>query len=433
MKFSASLSLVCALASLTAASGCVSSTSPAPDGDCTDADEAGCVVASTQQRLQASSVPAATVAAAVRGNTAFALDLYRELAAQTGNLFFSPFSVSESLAMTWAGARGETEAQMARALRIELPQSQLHPAFNAIDRSLLQRGQGAAPSHLTIAHALWGQRGYPVALPFLDTLAQDYGTGVHVVDFLGAPEAARATINGWVAESTGQWVGDLLAPGSITSATRLVLSNAVHFSAAWKTPFLPSDTRVADFTRRDGSTARVPTMMATQNLAYGEGEGYAAVQIPYQGGHLSMVLVLPAQDGLDAMEASLTPERLTSIVAGLDRRTVKLALPCFKIASSLTLQEPLARLGMPLAFTDKADFSGITGRGELALGAVVHEAFVDVDEAGTEAAAATATGFTTTSAYLPAEVRFARPYLFLVRDDVTGTVLFLGRVEDPTK
>lgn len=432
MNLSTSLPLVCALSSLVAFPGCVTSISPAPNDDCADLANQGCVVTSTAQRLEAPVASPADVDAAVRGNTSFALDLYRELAASPGNLFFSPFSISESLAMTWAGARGETEAQIARALHLDLSQIKLHPALHALERGIEQRAGSGVDAHLTIAHALWGQQGYPVSTPFLDTLAQSYGAGLHVVDFAGAPEEARATINSWMTESSGKEIKDLLAPGSISSTTRLVISNAVYFKAAWKTPFKRADSRLERFTRRDGVSLEVPTMTATQPLAYGAGPDYAAVQLPYSDGDLSMVLVLPTAGRLDAVEASLTPDRLTSILAGFGRRTVTISLPRFKIDSAFTLQAPLAHLGMPVAFTSEADFSGINGRRDIALGAVLHEAFVDVDEAGTEAAAATATGFTATAAFLPAEIRFERPYLFLVRDNVTGTVLFLGRVDDPT-
>jgi serpin B len=417
-----------ALSSIAAAAviGCSPSTTPAPTAECTNPDVPGCVVASTQERLQSPTVPLTQVEVAVRGNTAFALDLYHQIATTPGNLFFSPFTISESLAMTWAGARGETEDQMARALHLTLPQQELHPAFNVIDRAVTRQGD------VTIANALWGQQGYPFAAPFLDTLARNYGAGVHVVDFIGAPESARATINGWVTERTGERIEDLLPPGAITSTTRLVVGNAVHFNAAWKTPFAPADTRFSSFTRRDGSTIEVPTMTATRNLNHGEGPGYAALELPYADDDLSMILLLPSQGTLDTFEASLTPERLASIIAGLQRRTVALTLPCFKIESSLALQEPLARLGMPAAFTDAADFSGINGRGGLSLSAVVHQAFVDVDETGTEAAAAATVGFTTTAAFLPAEIHFEHPYLFLIRDGATGTIVFLGRVDDPS-
>lgn len=424
--------------SLAAVVGCDLSTTTASTGEYATHDDQGSVVTSKKQRLLSHTIVPTHVAVAVRGNTDFAVDLYRQLAANPGNLFFSPFSVSESLAMTWAGARSETEVQMAKTLHFDLPQSQIHPTFNAIDRAITHFSQDAevAPHegfHLTLVNALWGQQGYPFAAPFLDVLAQDYGAGGHVVNFVDSPEGARATINGWMAERTGGRVEELLAPGSITGATRLVLGDAVHFSAAWKTPFEPASTRFAKFTRRDGSSIEVPTMTATQNLNYGEGSDYAAIQLPYEGGELSMVLLLPSPDGLDAFEASLTAERLAAIIANLELRSVALTLPCFKIESSIDLHDPLSRLGMPLAFTDEADFSGINGRGGLSLSTVVHQAFIDVDEAGTEAAAATTVGFTTTAAHLPAEVHFERPYLFLIRDSVTGTILFLGRVDDPSR
>ena len=417
--------------------GCGASTLPAPEEDCSQSDVADCVVASAEARLVAPPVLLTDVEILVHGNTAFAFDLYREVAAEPGNVFFAPFSISESLAMTWAGARGETESQMASALHLALPQCRIHPTFKELDSAITHpkdpgKGSDGGAFHLTFANALFDQVGYPIALPFLDTVALTYGAGIHVVDFAGAPELARATINDWMGDHSGQWIYDLLAPGSITTATRMVLGSAVHFSAAWKTPFQPIDTRFAPFTQRDGSTVQVPTMTATQNLSYGEGEGYAAVQLPYDAGDLAMILLLPPTGGLDALESSLSPERLTSIVAGLEKRTVAIDLPTFKVESSLGLAAPLGRLGMRVPFSDAADFSGISGKPGLALDEVVHQTFVDVDEAGTEAAAAVSTVFTTTSAYLPAAIRFERPYLFLIRDGATGSVLFLGRVDDPS-
>jgi serine protease inhibitor len=435
MRFPITLSFSIAVSSILAASlGCGTGAVPAADTE-SECATTECGVASAQERVEAA--PPADVALAVRGNTAFALDLYRALAAEPGNLFFSPFSISETLAMTSAGARGATEREMARALHLDLPQERLHPAFETLARSIstpLVPGRGADGGryHLTLASSLWDQQGYPLALSFLDTLTRSYRAQARVVDFVGDTEGARSAINTWMTASTGQRIPDLLPPGAISSTTRLVLGNAVHFSAAWKTPFDPADSRILPFTRRDGSTIEVPTMTGTQNLAYGEGPDFAAVALPYDTGELSMVLFAPKQGTLDAFEASLTPERLTSIVDGLERRSVAITLPAFRIESSLALEGHLARLGMPTAFTDAADFSGISGRRGLALDAVVHQTFVDVDEAGTEAAAATATGFTTTAAYLPAEIRFDQPYLFLIRDAATGTVVFLGRVEDPS-
>jgi serpin B len=437
MYFSRTFARSLTVSSLLAAlAGCSGSTA-APDDGCAGASDPGCGVASAQQRLESPGAPAIDVATVVHGNTAFAFDLYRQIAGSPGNLCFSPFSVSKSLAMASAGARGYTALEMAAALHLDLPQSRLHPAFNTLDHALTHptnpgAGADGGVFHLGIASAIWDQQGYPFAAPFLDTLARDYGAEARSVDFSGAPDQALSTINGWMGEQTGERIDSLLDPGSITGATRLVLGNAVFFSAAWQTPFDPDDTRFATFTRRDGTTREVPTMTATQDLAYGEGSGYTALQIPYDAGDLAMILVLPSPGGMLSLESTLTPARLTSIVDGLDRRSVSVSLPVFKIESSLALGSPLAALGMPTAFTDLADFTGMSPRHGLALDSVVHRTFIDVDEAGTEAAAATATGFRTTAAYLPAAISFDRPYLFLIRDGRTGTILFLGRVDDPS-
>lgn len=426
-----------------AAAGCTSPTEPDPQDPqdpaaaCSDANTPGCVVASAKERVTNPSVPASDLDAAVDGNNAFALDLYQQIRAEKGNLFYSPFSISEALAMTYAGARGQTETQMAKALRFTLPQAQLHPAFNAIDLALASRGQGAAGKdgkgfRLKIANALWGQMGHPFQAPFLDTLAQSYGAGMHVVDFAKSAEPSRVLINEWVAKKTEDRIKNLLPKDSISSDTRMVLTNAIYFNAAWANPFKPADTKLADFTLGDGSKVQVQTMAQNQDLAYGDGADYAAVSLPYDGGELSMVLILPPQGGLDAFEASLTPARLTTILGGLSTHSVAITLPRFKIESSLSLGEQLDKLGMPDAFSEAADFSGIDGKRDLSISAVVHKAFVDVSETGTEAAAATGVVVGVTSAPPPAEIHLDHPYLFLIRDNATRTILFLGRVENPS-
>lgn len=432
--------LLLAFAFALPAVGCTSTTPPEPpepSGECGDANTPGCLVASGKGRIVDPSVPAADLTAAVSGNTAFALDLYQQLRTTKGNLFYSPFSISEALAMTYAGARGDTETQMAKALRFDLPQAQLHPAFNAIDLALASRGKGAAGTdslgfRLNIANALWGQSGFSFEAPFLDTLAENYGAGMHVANFVDDAEGSRTLINKWVAARTDERIKDLLPSGVITSDTRLVLTNAVYFNAAWQMPFKTSKTELADFTLRDGSTVKVQTMSAVQELSYGEGADYAAVVLPYDGNELSMALLLPPQGGLDAFEAALTPARLTTILGGMTERVVTITLPRFKVTSSFSLAEQLAQLGMPVAFTEAADFSGISSKGGLALSAVVHKAFIDVNEAGTEAAAATGAVVGPTSAPQPAEIHLDHPYLLLIRDNATGTILFLGRVEDPS-
>jgi serpin B len=408
-----------------------------PSPACSDVARPGCVVASEKPRVTNPSVSDPDLAAAVDGNTAFALDLYQQLRSEKGNIFYSPFSISQALAMTFAGARGATETEMATALHFNLAQAKLHPAFNAIDLALASRGQGAAGKdgqgfRLNVANALWGQMGQSFEAPFLDTLGQSYGAGMHAVDFAEAADSSRTLINDWVSERTETRIKDLLPPGSITSDTRLVLTNAIYFNAAWATPFKPANTALADFTLSDGSKVKAQTMSDTQDLDYGSGADYAAVTLPYDGNELSMVMILPPQGGLDAFEASLTPARLTSILDGMNNHIVSISMPRFKIESSFSLRDQLSKLGMPTAFSDAADFSGIDDKGGLSMSSVVHKAFVDVSETGTEAAAATGVVVGVTSAPPPAEIHLDHPYLFLIRDNATKTILFLGRVENPT-
>lgn len=400
-------------------------------GDCVDPSTPGCVVISGEQRVEAPHVSEAQLTAAVAGNTAFAASLYRQLRAEPGNLFYSPFSISSALAMTYAGARGDTEAQMAKALGFSLPQNELHPAFNALDLALRSRSE-EGDLRLDVTNAVWGQMGQAFQPPFLDVLAGSYGAGVRIADFAKEPEPSRAIINDWVASQTDGRIEELLPAGAVDQSTRLLLTNAVYFDAAWREPFTETDTRLRAFEKRDGSTVQVETMATSRTTPYAEGSDWAAVELPYAGDALSMVLVLPAKGQLETFEASLTGELLSEITGGLFTHEVEMTLPRFKLAAQLDLVGRLEELGMVDAFTDAADFSGIDGTRDLRVGAVVHEAFVDVSEAGTEAAAATAVELETRSTVPPAEIHFDRPYLFFVRDIATGTILFLGRVEDPS-
>jgi serpin B len=421
-----------AVAVALAVPGCSKSSS----GDCTDPSTAGCVATSDKQRIESPNVADADLAATVAGNTAFALDLYQQIRVQPGNVFYSPFSISEALAMTWAGARGETEKQMATALHFTLSQDKQHPAFDALDLALASRGQGKKGSdgqgfRLNVANALWGQMGYSFLPAFLDTLAQNYGAGMHVVDFEKAPEDARTIINDWVAQKTADRIKDLLPPGSVDSSARLVLTNAIYFNAAWANPFKPEATKALAFTKRDGTQIQVPTMSGSPEVPYGAGPGWAAVELPYDGNELSMVLILPDAGTIDDFEAALDAGKLAQIAGGLSLHAVTMTLPKFKVESQFSLADQLAKLGMPDAFSDAADFSGINGKGGLVISAVVHKAFVNVDEAGTEAAAATGVVVGTTSVPEPAEIHFDHPFLFFIQDRATKTVLFFGRVEDP--
>jgi serpin B len=396
----------------------------------------------TSDKPRVESPSNADLGAVVSDNNAFALDLYQQLRAQPGNLFYSPFSISEALAMAWAGARGETEEAMATALHFSLPQDRLHPAMNAVDLALASRGHDAQGSdggafRLNIANAMWGQLGYQFQPTFLDALGENYGAGMHVVDFIKSPEDSRGIINQWVSDRTEGKIKDLLPSGTVTPDTRLVLTNAIYFNAAWATPFEAKDTKPADFTRRDGSTIQVPTMAGFPETGYGEGADYAAVSLPYDAGvdkphELEMVLVLPKGD-IDAFEATLDATKLDEVVKSLSEHGVTLTMPRYTIASQFSLNETLGKMGMGVAFdAGKADFTGINAAGKLYISDVVHKAWVTVDEAGTEAAAATGVVFGETSAPEPATLHLDHPYVFFIRDIATKAILFIGRVEDPS-
>ncbi len=377
-------------------------------------------------------------AALVNGNTAFAFDLYRQLAGEEGSLFFSPYSISQALAMTYAGARGETARQMAAVLHFDLEPAALHPSFGALAQSLTDRpsaaGSGDQPFRLNIANSLWGDQ-QTIFLPeFLALLQSDYGAGLQAVDFRGQPEAARQQINDWIAEQTEDKIRDLVPEGAINPLTRLVLANAIYFNANWLRPFYEGATSDAPFTLLDGTVVNVPMMNQQERFLYGRGENYQAITLPYVGQGIEMVLILPDEGMFEAVEQGLTPEWFNGVLAGLKSQEVLLAMPKFSFEYTLELSEALMALGMPDAFSDLADFSGMTAEEALYISKVLHKAFIELDEAGTEAAAATVVIMEAMMAPMPqepVELRLDRPFLFAIRDSVTGSLLFLGRVLDP--
>jgi len=386
----------------------------------------------TELGSEASNVYAGVRTELVEANTQFALDLYHELAEADGNLFFSPYSISAALAMTYAGARGETESQMSDALHFTLPQQVLHPAFHALDADLMQRASEIEGVQLSIANALWGQDGHPFLAEFLDLLDASYGAPMETVDFTGASERTRAAVNDWVSRKTKGKISDLMPPGSITPATRLVLANAIYFYGTWKLPFVASQTQDEHFLRLDQQHVMVPMMLVQKDFAYAEEEGYCeAIELLYTGDRLSMVVLLPGLGEYESFEATLCPERLDEILAKLETQEVQLRMPKFKLNSEFSLADTLAQLGMPDAFSGAADFSGMDGLHDLFIAHVAHKAFVSVDEEGTEAAAATGISMALS---IPSYVRMTinHPFIFLIRDREAGTILFMGRVLDPT-
>ena len=366
----------------------------------------------------------------VRANTQFAFDLYHALATDDSeNLFFSPHSISTALAMTYAGARGETERQMAEALRLTLSQDDLHPASGALNRDLMEWTDGIDGVGLSIADALWGQDGHPFLAEFLDLIETAYGAPLQRTDFAAHTEEAREKINDWVREKTEDLIPKLFGPGSITPDTRLVLANAIHFLGTWKYPFDKELTQDAPFHRLDGSEVSVPMMVADAVFGCVNGDDVLAVELPYAGDRLSMLILLPDEDTFGPFEAAFSAEKLDDIVAQLYPQHVWLAMPRFESTSEFSLASVLADLGMPDAFSSSADFSGMDGTHDLFISHVAHKAYVSVDEEGTETAAATGVIMTLS---LPPMIRVDRPFLFLIRDTETGTILLMGRVLDPT-
>jgi serine protease inhibitor len=388
---------------------------------------------SNKARLEA---PPAEAAAAARAVNALGVDLYARFAADRRvNLAFSPASIAIALAMARAGAAGSTAREMDAVLHVEdataLPRSMNALSAGLDERSNTLRSKGG---ELSIVNSLWGQEGFPFELGFLDLLAAEYGAGLRLVDYRDNPEAARALINAWVEDATRGRISELLPPGSIGEITRLTLVNAVYLKASWLVKFSKHATRQAPFTTSSGTAVKVPTMRVTRYFGYARGDGWQAVELPYQGRELSMLIVLP-DEGVslaDAVAAAADAPRMREA-------EVAVALPRFDFETTANLSAALKALGMATAFDPrKADFSGMSkGPGEpFFVGAVLHQASITVDESGTEAAAATAVTMGAGSALAPPKpIPFVvdRPFVFALRDRPTGAILFLGHVGDPTQ
>ncbi|MGO8675615.1 MAG: serpin family protein [Limisphaerales bacterium] len=365
-------------------------------------------------------------------NGAFALDLYARLATTGGNLFFSPYSISSCLAMTYAGARADTARQMAQTLHFSGNRDQVASAFGELQRQLNAAQNG---SELNVANGLWGQKDHPFLAAFLDAARDDFQAGLNQVDFRTGAEPARAAINDWVSGQTAGKINNLLQPGILTPATRLVLVNAVSFKGRWVRPFNKTNTSNAPFSVAPDRTVQAPLMNLDANFNYAELDGLQMLELPYAGGGLSMVVALPREiGGLKTMEASLTKQTLDAWLAQAREQKVTVFLPRFKLTAQFNLARTLAEMGMKDAFSAAADFSGMDGARDLFISAVVHRAFVDVNEEGTEAAAATGAVMKMLAVRRqPAPTfRADHPFLFLIRDTHSGSILFLGRVLDPT-
>jgi serpin B len=382
----------------------------------------------------------ASAATLARGSNQLGFDLFGRMRKSSGNLALSPVSISSALAMTWGGARGETAKQMQATLHWSGPQDEVVKGAGQLARSLESPGR---PITIRIANRLFGEKSYTFEKAFLDTTREAFGAPLEPLDFKHAAEGARARVNGWVEEQTQKRIQNLIPPKGVDSETRLVLVNAIYFLGDWQDPFDKNATAPAPFHVSKSERHDVPTMGKAEHFRFVAKDGLKALELPYKGGNMSMLLVLPdAVDGLGALEASLDAKKLESIVGALQSQLVAVALPKFEVnpKESLALRDALIALGMPLAFdADKADFTAMANppspADRLYISRVFHKAFVKADEKGTEAAAASAVVMSRAGGPPPKPVEFTadHPFLFFIRDHQTGLVLFMGRVADPAQ
>lgn len=398
-----------------------------------------CLIFSTGSSSAQSPLPKLdpdTASVVMESNT-FALDLYGKLAQQDGNLFFSPYSISTALAMTYAGARGETASQMAKTLHFMLGQERLHSAFGHLTKELqgTREVRQVPPKYqLHIASHLWGQKDYQFLPDFLKTIQNNYDGGFKEVDFINARDNARRTINAWVEEKTRDKIKELVQPGILTEDTRLVLTNAIYFKASWSQPFWTGQTKEDDFIVADGKKVKAQMMNQSISTGYYQGDDFEVLELHYEMDDLSMIVLLPSKaSSLSSLEKRLTAPNLTQWLRKRTDHQVVVTMPKFKVATQYMLKDVLSEMGMPLLFdSNQADLSGMTTREQLFIKHAIHKAFVDVSETGTEAGVSTF--MTADSAMASRQVTFRadHPFVYLIRDNRTGSILFLGRVVDTT-
>ncbi len=380
------------------------------------------------------------VTALVRGNNEFALSLYGEIctAQDTDNIFFSPYSISSALAMTWDGARGQTAADMAETMNFTMSVEETNRAFHSLTESMssgdLTGAETGEPFTLSVSNGLWVQDGFNLLEEYVDEVTRFYDAGIRNLNFSGDPEGSREIINNWVAERTLNKILNLIPQGLLKEDTRVVLTNAVYFKASWKNPFDAHGTSNASFNLQDGSEIDVPMMNQTEYFKYVSTEGCSALELDYASGNASMLIILPDTD-ITEFQRTFDTDMFETIRRRLSSCNVSLSMPKFEFTKSLELSQILIALGMESAFDgSSADFSGFTGSPDLFISKVLHKAFVKVDESGTEAAAATAVVMRLTA--IPGEpvaMNINRPFMFFILDRKTGSIVFMGRVMNPSE
>lgn len=376
----------------------------------------------------------------VTANNQFAFKLYAQYRSKDGNIFFSPFSISSAIAMTYEGARGETADEIQVAFGFPKDDSLRRESFLEINNRI---NKSDKEYQLHVANALWAQEDYKFIPNYFNLIDKYYGGKVTNLDFVNQTEDSRFTINKWVEEQTNDRIKDLVPRGSITPLTRLVLTNAIYFKGFWLKRFDKEDTKEEDFKVKPGSTIKVPMMYLNAeeiDCKYAETDNLQILELPYKGEELSMLILLPKNEDLKTVEESLNYKKLLEWKHLLSNAEVEIYLPKFKFEESYDLSDTLNKMGMPTAFTlgidfgGKADFSGMTGKKDLNIDKVVHKAFVEVNEEGTEAAAATAVIMKAGCAFSPDKIKIFRadhPFIFIIQENETGNILFIGRLSSP--
>jgi len=389
------------------------------------------VVAGAATLSAAEAPDKASLDAVVKGNTAFALKMHQQLSSEEGNVFFSPYSISSALGMTYAGARNNTEQEMKAALQFPGGREEMYRSFGNLQEGL-NEVQKAGDVKLSIANAIWAEKSYSFLPSFMDLVQKEYKSKISLADFVGNAEKERVVINTWVEDQTNDKIKDLIPEGVLDALTRMVLVNAIYFKGDWASQFKESHTRERDFHVTAEKKVKAKMMYQRGDFRLAEDTDTQALEMPYKGDSLSMLVLLPKEkNAISNLEQALTPEKLNDLIAKLRKTKVEVSFPKFKVETDYDLIPPFKKLGMKDAFGGNSDFSGMDGTRNLYISAILHKAFVEVDEKGTEAAAATAVVMRRRSARLYPRFTADHPFLFLIRDNATGSVLFLGRMTQP--
>jgi len=368
----------------------------------------------------------------IESNNQFTLELFNNVSSANENIIISPFSVSSALAMTYAGAKNNTQSQMSYVLHFNHNQEVLHADFSQLLSNI--KALNSDENEVNIANSLWVQNKLKLKESYLKTVKTNYASDVQSVDFILESEKTRGTINKWVESKTNQKIKDLIPVGGITKSTMLVLTNAIYFLGTWENKFDVKNTIESIFYLNEESKVNAPFMRQTTKFKYFEDEFVQVIDLPYAKNKLSMMIVMPKEKfGLMKITKAMLNDNYTHILAGLQLQKVAVSLPKFKISSNFDLGAKLSEMGMPDAFTSAADFSGITGSKDLNISKIMHKAFIEVNEKGTEAAGATTVVMEKTS-YVKTPVFTAdSPFLYLIKDNISGSILFIGKIVNPVQ